>query len=219
MSTTHFASPGSGGTTATGIRTPGVIVLHPWWGLNDDIIGFSDALAERGFEVAAPDLFDGRVATSVEDADRLSSSIVEDVADALVLEAVDALSSRIGDPSARIGTVGFSLGGAWALWLPAQRPEVAATVVYYGSIEGPSLTRAKVPVLGHFAQSDPYESPEAVAAFERTLRNAGRDVTIERYPGTGHWFAEPGNAAYNPEAATLAFERTVTFLDRHLREG
>jgi carboxymethylenebutenolidase len=219
MSTIHFASPNRGGSAATPTKTSGVIVLHPWWGLNADVLGFADRLAERGFEVAAPDLFDGQVATTMEDADRISHAVNEDIADGRVLETVDVLLARMGDQSGRIGAVGFSFGGAWAMWLPAQRPEVAATVIYYGSITGPSLARARTPVLGHFAETDPYEPAEGVAQFEQTLRSAGRDVEIDVYPRTGHWFAEPTNAAYNREAAELAFERTVAFLNRHLREG
>jgi carboxymethylenebutenolidase len=197
----------------------GVVVLHPWWGLNDDIGAFADRLAEAGFAVVAPDLYAGEIATTIPDAERLSGALVEDVADAIVLAAVDELAATIGDPSARIGAVGFSMGAAWALWLPAHRSEVAATVVYYGSTEGPSLTRARTPVLGQFAESDPYESEEGVAALERTLRTAGRDVEIHRYPGTGHWFAEPSKDAYDPAATEQAFERTLDFLRRNLTDS
>ncbi|HYM82609.1 MAG TPA: dienelactone hydrolase family protein, partial [Candidatus Dormibacteraeota bacterium] len=70
-----------------------------------------------------------------------------------------------------------------------------------------------------FAESDPYESDEDVRAFEASLRAARRDVTIHRYPATGHWFAEPSRDAYRPDAAELAFERTVAFLRRHLGSG
>jgi carboxymethylenebutenolidase len=197
--------------------TAGVVVLHPWWGLNDDVTAYADRLAAAGFAAVAPDLFDGRVATTIEEADALSSTLNEDAADALVLAAVDSLGETIGDPSARLAAVGFSMGAGWAMWLPAQRPEVAASVVYYGSMTGPSLTRARGPVLGHFAESDPYEPDEGLLEFERTLRTAGRDVDIERYPGTGHWFAEPSRAdAFAPQAAELAFDRTVAFLRRHL---
>jgi carboxymethylenebutenolidase len=108
------------------------------------------------------------------------------------------------------------MGGAWSMWSPAQRDRIKASVVYYGSIEGPSLTRTSVPVLAHVAETDPYESEEAVAKFEATLRDAGREVTIRRYPGTGHWFAEPSRDAYDAKAADLAFERTVDFLRRHV---
>ena len=194
----------------------GVLVLHPWWGLNDDTRGYADRLASAGFAAVAPDLYDGEVATTIEDADRLSTSLNEDAADAIALAAVDVLGEATGDPSLRLGAIGFSMGSAWALWLPVHRPEIVASVTYYGTLDGPSLTRARVPVLGHFAEEDEYEPDEGVVAFERSLRNAGRDVEIHRYPGTGHWFAEPSRGAYDSGAADLAFERTVTFLRRHL---
>jgi carboxymethylenebutenolidase len=195
----------------------GVVVLHPWWGLNDDTRAYADRLAAAGIAAVAPDLYDGRVATTIEEADQFSSEMNEDAADALALTAVDVLGETIADPSIRLAAIGFSMGGAWALWLPAQRPEIAASVVYYGSMTGPSLTRARVPVLGHFAANDPYESEDGLVEFERTLRAAGREVELHRYPGTGHWFAEPSrDDAYAPAAADLAFDRTVEFLRRHL---
>jgi carboxymethylenebutenolidase len=194
----------------------GVVVLHPWWGLNDDVTAYADRLAEAGFAAVAPDMYDGRVVSTIEEAEALSEALNEDAADAIALAAVDELGETIGDPSARMATIGFSMGGAWALWLPSLRPEVTATVVYYGSMLGPSLTRARAPVLGHFAETDQFESEETLAEFERTLRVAGREVTIHRYAGAGHWFAEPSRDAYVPEAAALAFDRTVAFLRRHL---
>jgi carboxymethylenebutenolidase len=194
----------------------GVIVLHPWWGLNDDVTRYADRLAEAGFAAGAPDLYAGQIATTIPEAEALGDSLDEDIADAFVLAAVDEVGAAVGDPAARLGAVGFSMGAGWALWLPAQRPEVAATVVYYGSMEGPSLTRARTPVLGHFAERDPYESDEGIATFERTLRTANREVELQRYAGTGHWFAEASTEAFVPDAAELAFERTVEFLRRHL---
>ncbi len=217
VTTMHLALPAS--PAHAGVARAGVIVLHPWWGLNQDVIAYTDRLARAGFAAAAPDLYAGQVATTIPEAEGLSDSLDEDIADAFVLAALDELGAVVGDPSARIGAVGFSMGGAWALWLPAQRREVAATVVYYGSIEGPSLTRGRTPVLGHFAEADPYESDEGLAAFEKTLRTANREVEIHRYPATGHWFAEPSKDAYVAEASELAFDRTVDFLRAHLLDG
>jgi carboxymethylenebutenolidase len=96
---------------------------------------------------------------------------------------------------------------------------VVASVLYYGTTGGPVLTQASVPVLGHFAEDDPYESAEWVSEFEATLRAAEREVLLHRYPGTGHWFAEPSRDAYRPEAAELAFARTTAFLGTHLPGG
>jgi carboxymethylenebutenolidase len=202
-------------TGGTGPGTPGVVVFHAWWGLNDDIVAYADRLAAAGFAVVAPDLFGGQVASTIAEADRLSGSVDEAAVDAIALASVDHLADRLG-PTAKLAAVGFSFGAAWSMWSPAERDRLVASVVYYGSLAGPSLGRASAAVLGHFAETDPYESDEAVAAFEGTLRSAGRDVVIQRYPGTGHWFAEPSREAYRAAAADLAFERTTTFLRRHL---
>ena len=204
---------------AAGQDAPGVALYHAWWGLNDDVITFADRLAAAGgFHVLAPDLFGGEVAASIEEADRLSSSVDEDAVDAIALAVIDQLGQREA-AGARIGTVGFSFGGAWAVWTAGRRDRVGASVVYYGSVTGPTLAAARSPVVGHFAEEDPHEPAENVAAFEQGLRDAGREVTIYRYPGTGHWFAEPSRDAYRPEAADLAFERTVEFLRRKLTTG
>ena len=203
------------GTAAAG--RPGVVVLHPWWGLNDDVIAYTERLAAAGFVVSAPDLFDGEVASTIEDAERLSSAgdgAVESL-NALVLASTDRLSGRFGTAS-KLAALGFSFGAHWAMWAPTERDRLLASVVYYGSTGGGVLERSTVPVLGHFAETDPYETDEGVAEFEATLRSAGRDVTIHRYPETGHWFAEPSQDAYRPEAADLAFDRTVSFLREHL---
>jgi carboxymethylenebutenolidase len=194
-----------------GAGASGVVLLHAWWGLNDDVIAYADRLAAAGFVVAAPDMFGGRVATTIDDADRLSSSSDDAALGAVVLAAIDRLADRMG-PSAKLATLGFSFGAAWAIWGPTQRERLAATVVYYGTWVGAVLGKAAVPVIGHFAEDDPYETAETVTEFEQGLRDAGREATIYRYPGTGHWFAEPSRDAYQPEDADLAFERTVAFL-------
>lgn len=199
---------------ASGAGSPGVVVFHPWWGLNDDVIAFADRLAGAGFSVLAPDPVRGRVATTIEEAERLASQVDEEHANAVALAAIDRLVAKGG--ATRIGAVGFSMGVPWAMWCAAQRPAVAASVIYYGTTGGPSLARASAPVLGHFAENDPYEPDEAVTAFERTLRDAGRAVVIHRYPGAGHWFAEPSRDAWRKDAAEIAFGRTVAFLEEHL---
>jgi len=91
-----------------------------------------------------------------------------------------------------------------------------ASVVYYGVYTGPHVEQSTAAVHGHFAESDQFESDEGIAELEASLRSAGREVTIHRYPGTGHWFAEPSRDAYRAEAADLAFGRTVDFLREHL---
>jgi carboxymethylenebutenolidase len=194
---------------------PGVVVFHPWWGLNDDVVAYAERLAGAGFAVVAPDMFGGQVATTIEEAERLARGADEAGVDAITLAAVDRLAERVG-PTAKLAALGFSFGAHPAMWSPSERDGLVASVLYYGSTDGPFLARSSVPVLGHFAETDPYETSEWVAEFEAMLRSAGRDVVFHRYLGTGHWFAEPSRDAYRADAAELAFERTVAFLRKHL---
>ncbi|MGH7726315.1 MAG: dienelactone hydrolase family protein [Candidatus Eiseniibacteriota bacterium] len=202
---------------------PGVVVFHPWWGLNDDVVAFADRLARAGFSVVAPDLVRGRTASTVEDAEAIATTVDEPHADAVALAAVDHLTPSGGSSgassAAKIGAVGFSMGVPWAIWCAGKRPAVAASVVYYGTLQGPALASASIPVLGHFAEVDPFEPEENVSGFAKALKDAGRRVVLYRYPGTGHWFAEPSRDAFRPEAAHLAFERTVDFLREHVGAG
>jgi carboxymethylenebutenolidase len=193
----------------------GVVVLHAWWGLNDDVIAYSDRLAAAGLAVIAPDMFRGQVATERDDADRLSTEGDEGGADAIALAAVDWLANRLG-PAAPLAALGFSFGAAYAIWAPSERNRLLGSVVYYGSYTGPFLARSTASLLGHFAEEDEFTSEDQIRELEEGYAGVGRRAEIHRYPGTGHWFAEPSRDAYRPEAAELAFDRTVEFLRREL---
>ena len=94
----------------------------------------------------------------------------------------------------------------------ADPDHIRSVVLFYGT-GGGDFSTSRAAYLGHFAENDPYEPPAGVDELEESLRQAGRPVTFYRYPGTGHWFFEPDRTdAYNQAAATLAWERTLTFL-------
>jgi carboxymethylenebutenolidase len=195
---------------------PGVLVLHPWWGLNPFMRSFCDRLAAPGFTVLAPDLYHGKIATTIEDAEKLSSNLVGKIAKQEILQAAERLRSeaQAGD----IALIGFSLGGNFALWL-AEQPAmpIAATVVFYGS-RGGEYTAGHSAFQLHMAESDPYESASGVKKMQKALKAAGKDAELYTYPGTSHWFFESDRVdAYNAQAATLAWERTVQFLGKYLR--
>jgi carboxymethylenebutenolidase len=216
----EFEQIAAGDSTARAhVRIPdgargGVVVLHPWWGLNNDVIAYADRLADAGYAVIAPDMFNGQIATEIADAERLAGE-GDEGADVVAFAAVDWLAERLG-PGAPLAVLGFSFGAAYAIWAPSERDRLVATVVYYGTYTGSFVAKASAPLLGHFAEADDYEPEEGIKDLEQAFRDAGRDVTIQRYPGTGHWFAEPSRDAYRADAAELAFERTVAFLGRHL---
>ena len=198
----------------------GVLVLHAWWGLNDTIKAVCTRLAEAGFVAFAPDLYHGKVADTIAGAEILGNTLDANYkqAKAEVLEAALFLNERAGQPEAGLAVVAFSLGGYYALNLAAADPEhIRSVVLFYGTegTMGSDFSASKADYLGHFAELDEYETQANVDSLETSLRMAGRPVTFYRYRGTGHWFFEPDRAeAYNPAAASLAWDRTLAFLKR-----
>ena len=191
----------------------GVLVLHPWWGLNDTIKSVCTRFSQEGFIAYAPDLYHGKLATTIPQAEKLSSALDENQAKKDIAEAVDFLCQRLAPEVQGIAVIGFSLGAYFALDVSVSDPErVWAVVLFYGSGPG-DFSKAKASYLGHFAENDDYEPVEYVDGLEVGLRKAGRPVTFYHYPGTGHWFCEPDRVgAYNPQAAELAWQRTLEFL-------
>jgi len=209
MAEPYVAVPSSG-------KGPGVLVLHAWWGLNDFVKGFCDRLAQEGFVTLAPDLFDGTVLRTIEEAEgHLNTYDEAHAAPPVVLSAVEELSRHPAVTGSGLGVIGFSMGAYWCLWLAEEKPElIRAVALFYGTNGGGGdFSRSKAAFLGNFAQNDPYESAEAVQKLEKNLKDAGRPVTFYTYPGTGHWFFEQDRPdAYNPSAARLAWDRTKQLL-------
>lgn len=195
----------------------GVVVLHAWWGLNDDVIAYADRLVDEGFAVVAPDMFHGQVATTAEDAERLSQEGDDGIAGDVAWAAIDRLAAAM--PDAPLAVLGWSFGASYAIWAPSLRIRIGATVAYYGAWVGDFIGKADAPLLGHFAEEDPFTSGDDIRALEAAYERAGRDIVTYRYAGTGHWFAEPSRPEYRADAADLAFDRTVAFLRDRLGGG
>ena len=194
-----------------------VLVLHAWWGLNDTIRAFCTRLAEAGFVAFAPDLYHGKVADTIAGAEALATALDANhlQAKAEIAQAARFHSERAGQPDGGIAVIGFSLGAYYALDLAAADPDHIRSVVLFYGTGGGDFSRSSAAYLGHFAGNDPYEPPSSVDELEESLRRAGRPVTFYRYPGVGHWFFEPDRPdAYNPAAASLAWDRTLAFLKR-----
>jgi carboxymethylenebutenolidase len=203
-------------------KGPGVLVLHAWWGLNDTIKVFCTRLAEAGFVTFAPDLYHGKVAGTIPDAEALVEALNANShqATAEVVEATRFLGERVGEGSHGLAVIGFSLGASYALGLATADPEHIRFVILFYGTGGGDFSKSKAAYLGHFAENDPFEPLSGVDDLEEALRRAGRPVTFYRYSGTGHWFFEPDRSdVYNREAAALAWERTLTFLRESLPVG
>lgn len=190
-----------------------ILVLHAWWGLNDTMRAFCTRLAESGFIVFAPDLYHGKIADAIADAETLSNALDHDRAKAEITDAIMFLNERAGQAAAGLTVIGFSLGAYYALDLSVTDPEhISSVVIFYGTRPG-DYGNSRAAYLGHFAEMDEFEPQSDVDALEASLKRAGRPASFYRYSGTGHWFFEPDRSdAFNQAAASLAWDRTLAFL-------
>jgi carboxymethylenebutenolidase len=203
--TGHLAIPKRG-------AGPGVLVLHAWWGLTPVFKRVCDRLADEGFVAFAPDLNNGKIARTIDEAKQLMAERDFEATRATALAALDQLRGHSAARGTSIGAIGFSMGAAWALLLSSLQPDaVAAVVVFYGGGEA-DFGAARAAYLGHFAEHDEWEPLDWIRQMEADMRAAGREVTIHTYPGAGHWFFEDDRPdAYHAESARLAWERTLAF--------
>lgn len=182
---------------------PGVLVIHPWWGRNETVLNYGRRLASRGFVVGLADAFDGNVVTDREAAQGLLERYWQS-APALLAGNVHSLAAHDAVRGG-VNGLGFSFGGFQLLQLQEELP-LRRVVTYYADRE----VELKVPVLGHFAQTDPFADDQD--GMIKKLEAAGPPSAAIVYPNTTHWFAEADRPEYDAAAAEAAFERSVAFL-------
>lgn len=200
---------------------PGLIVIHEWWGLNDNVRDEAARLAAEGYVVLAVDLYGGVQAAEPREAMKLSQGLTANPAPAEdnLQDAYAYLDKIEGAP--RIGTLGWCLGGRWSLRTALILPDkVDATVIYYGTVKADEsdLARLQMPILGLFGARDRVVPAATVTAFEASLRRLGKDPDIHMYEGADHAFANPSGTAYQAEAAEDAWRLTTAFLKEHLAQ-
>jgi carboxymethylenebutenolidase len=199
------------------LPAPGVLVLHPWWGLTDDVREACDHLADAGFVALAPDLFEGRTADEPAAGERLLGEADPNRLAHITRSSLHTLRTLDAVRGLPVGVVGLSMGASLALWLAARVPEqVSAVAVFYG-VQDFDLAEIAAPVQGHFAEHDVHVDRDQVVLLEAELDLGGNEYEFHRYPGTSHWFAEPTRPEFDEAAAAQAWSRVHQFLASHLR--
>ena len=210
----EFARPNGGKTkgylAAAGQGRPGVVVIQEWWGLNDQICGVADRFARAGYNALAPDLYKGRLTTQPDEANHLMTGL--DFADA-TRQDLRGAAQHLQAQSGKVAVMGYCMGGALTIAAAVHVPEFAAGVCLYGippkAFADPAEIR--VPLQGHFANTDDWCTPTAVDDLETTLKAAGVTHEIYRYDAA-HAFANERSAAYDVACANQARERMAAFL-------
>ncbi|MCU1351449.1 MAG: Carboxymethylenebutenolidase [Acidimicrobiales bacterium] len=201
---------------------PGLIVIQEWWGLVPHIKDVCDRFAGEGFVALAPDLYHGESTTEPDEAGKLMMALnmahaAKDVGGAVAhLQGHDAVT---GD---QVGITGFCMGGGLALVMTCMLPDAFAAVVpWYGLIPWPDAqpdwSALQAAVRGHIAEKDEYFTVDAARELEQQLEALGKDVEFWVYPGAQHaFFNDTRPEVYDPEAAALAWTRTIDFFHSRL---
>lgn len=188
-----------------------VMLIHEWWGLNDQIKSVASEVAKQGYLGLAIDLYGGKSAATPEDAQKLMTSVVPAEASETMATWVEWLRQH-PDCNGKAASIGWCFGGGMALQAALDRP-LDAAIVYYGNVarSADELKSLKGPVLGHFANEDQWISPAMVDGFEAAMKQAGKVLEVHRYDAN-HAFANPTGDHYDAEDARLAWDRTAAFL-------
>ena len=199
---------------------PGVLIIHEWWGLNDDTRALARRLAAEGFVVLAIDLYGDLVADTTTQAQAHMMRVMTEPEAALanISQGIEYLRRYALAP--RVATFGWSFGGTWSLQAGLSfADQIDAVVTYYGQIvsDETELEKLTSPLMGMFAGADSSIPTEMVVGFRSALNNAGSNAVVRIYPDAEREFANPASENYRHEDAEDAWQRVIEFLNTELR--
>ena len=207
----YLATPTSG-------KGPGVIVIQEWWGLVGHIKKVCDRFAAAGYSALAPDLYHGETASEPDAAGKLFMALNIQRAEKDLSGAAKYLARH--SSTAKLGAVGFCMGGQLALFAGCTNANVGAVVDFYGIHPNvkPDYAKLAGSVLGLYAERDGFVTPAVARQVDADIRKAGKSSEIHIYPGVDHaFFNDERPDVYDRVAAEDAWRRTLTFFRQHLR--
>lgn len=210
--TGYLASPPAG-------AGPGVIVLQEWWGLVGHITSVADRFAEAGFVALAPDLYHGATAAEPDEARKLAMELELEQAARQIAGAADHLAGLPHTTSARVGVVGFCMGGGLALWSATVADRITTVVAFY---PGRGIRQRVTPrwdqyagkvAIIHCSEEDGTSAEPGIQAVVGEIVNAGGACATYDYPGTRHaFFNDDRPEVFDAGAAASAWARTIDTL-------
>ena len=201
---------------------PAVLLLHEWWGLNEQIKGLARRFAEAGFAALAPELY-ARQGHKITADPQEAAALMSALSSQWVLRDLNQVTRHLRsqafiDPT-RVGAVGFSMGGLLALALAGHNSDLKAVSAFYAKVPPvESVSYQLAPAQIHHAGKDAWVTRKEVDAFRLGLEQHGKSGEIYIYPDADHgFFNETRPEVYRPQDAALAWRRTLKFLGANLQ--
>ena len=188
-----------------------LFVIHEWWGLNDHIKQEAERLFEElsNVNVMALDLYDGKVATTRDDAGKFMEGVKEERVKAIIQGAIDKAGA-----DAEISTIGWCFGGGWSLKTSIMAGSQAeACVMYYGMPvqEAEAIAPLDAPVLFVLARNDEWITPQVAKDFKTLMTENKKVMQLVSYDAD-HAFANPSQPSYKEAQAQAANKASLQFL-------
>lgn len=193
-----------------------LMLFHDARGLTNEVREQAEKLGKAlGINVLAIDLYDGKAVTNSVEAAKMTHSVDEDRATAII----EGAFTYLGDQQ-KVFTLGWSFGGGWSLQAAIiGGSQVAGCIVFYGPLERQvkKLQLLQCDVMGFFGNKDKWPSPEQVTEFNMNMQKAGKKLQANRYPAA-HGFADPGNDdAEDKVSAADTYIKTINFIQGRLK--
>lgn len=194
-------------------RAPGIVVIHEWWGVNEQIQRVAARWAKEGFLALVPDLFHGGHPKTKDEAQAAMSKLDFPRAVRELVASVEFLKTHPRG-NGKVAVTGYCMGGALAFLTASHAKGVSAVVPFYGMPPGADWSKVEAPVQAHFATHDDWATVDGAKKIQSAL---GGKMELHVYDA-GHAFCRDGDAeVYNPAAAAQAWDRTVAFVRQHAR--
>ena len=198
-----------------GKKHPGLILIHEWWGLNDNIRENARRFAKLGYVALAVDMYEGEATETAAQARVLATRVRKNIPGAFanLEQAVKFLKNQDSVVDDQLASVGWCFGGGWSYQMAKNNLGVKASVIYYGRFNPEDdLQQMRATILGHFGENDRGIKVDTVREFQAVLKTLNGDHAVYIYRNAGHAFANDGGSRYQKDAADLAWKRTQRFL-------
>jgi carboxymethylenebutenolidase len=195
---------------------PGLVLIHEMWGLTAHMRMQVRRLAELGFYVVAPDLFDGIIAKTPEESAQLRQRLGE-TGPARIGATLRALETH-NHCTGKVAVIGWQMGGELAFHAAMHRTDLSAAIAFYAKPDEfmTMMAADETPILAFYGDSDPEIPVETVTRLRDLLDKAPGEGKVVVYPGTSSGFFNETNPAYNEQAASDAWFKMIDFLTDHM---
>lgn len=201
---------------------PAVIVVQEWWGLNANIRDITQRLAREGYLAVAPDLYSRqghKVAADPNQAGQLMAGLKKEDGIQDLLSTISWLKTHKPANAARIGVIGFCMGGSYALLLPCSTRDVKAAAPFYGEIPSDDrLRELACPIFYAYGENDGWIQRRDVDRLSGALKKFEKHGEVKVYAGCSHgFFNDTRKDVYRPTEAGDAWQHALRLFADNLK--